>query len=601
MQDNYWTRYDRRRVNRRRFLGGSGMALVGGAAILAGCGGDDDDDDTTSTPGGTGSTATQAAPTSEAGRRGGTLRISGPALVVSMDPHDRVTFIGNTTKVYSNLLMTRFSDKTQLFDAAVAVEQPDPMTIRFTMRDGMTFHDAAGNRAVTAQDAAYSINRIATQAQRPGPLAASNLNQFYWGWVDSAEATDDKTLVVHHSKPYASALEILGTPWYAIVAQEVIEANGGFLKADVTADAGSGPYTLTRVTDTGYTWERWAGYWKHTSPSPTFVEDGPYIDKVEWRQIADATALEAAFRAGDIDLMGNSSGNNFLWDKAKADDLKRVSGIEVAESPNPQPLAGNFDMSRWGDDPRFREAASLAFDRDSFIQQVYLGNGRIVGPLGPTIDASFSEDELKEFQKYDPKEARAMWEAAGGNEKFPEIVMLTNPNSVNMMNFVAEDWRQNLGATVRVDNVDPTTSNKRANDFSQPTKDWDFLITTDPGLLTIPEGNLLSNYVPTGYAGRNCLFLPDSPNPKTAELAKKAQELFDAQYGETDPEARKEKLRELQRQLLTTFAPTIPVPILATSYSGYRSTVKNFPTADFAYLQASTGPMRVHDLWLDQG
>src|SRR5262249_10800581 len=139
---------------------------------------------TASTPAAAASSAPAAASSSAApaasqaaapGKRGGTPNGSGPAPGVSLDPHRRVTFIFHTEKVYSNLLMTQFSSQKMLFDAAVSLEQPDPMTIRFTMRDGMKFHDPAGNRAVTADDAAYSINRIATQSGRPGPLAASNL------------------------------------------------------------------------------------------------------------------------------------------------------------------------------------------------------------------------------------------------------------------------------------------------------------------------------------------------------------------------------------------------------------------------------------------
>jgi peptide/nickel transport system substrate-binding protein len=601
---NYWKTYGRRRLSRRTFVGGSAVALTGAAAFLAGCGGGEKKESKAGTPAGGATTAVAAQATSAPGKRGGTLRISGPVLVVSMDPHDRITFAGNTTKVYSNLIMTQFSTQKVLFDAATALEQPDPLTIRFTMRDGMKFHDAANNRAVTAGDAAYSINRIATQAQRPGPLNGSNLQPLYWSWIDKAEAPDDKTLVIKQNKPYASALAILSTPWFAIVAKEVIEANGGFLKADVTKDAGSGPYILTQIRDNGYTWERWPGYWKHTNPSPTFVEDGPYIDKIDWRQIADPAALEAAFRAGDVDLAGNAAGNNqIVWDRAKADELKKAAGVKVAEAPNPLPMVGNFDMSRWGDDQRFREAASLAIDRDALIKQVYLGNGRLVGPVGPAFDFALPESQLKTLEAYDPKKAKQLWDAAGGNQKFPQIVILTQPTIAVFLqssNFIAEEWKRNLGANVRIDSVDSTTYNRRANDFSQPTKDWDFFITYDPGLLTVPEANLLSNYVPSGYAGRNNLFTTDSPNPKTAELAKKFQALYDDQFTEADTAKRKAKLTTLQTELLTSFAPCIPIPVDKTAYHGYREAVKNFPVNDFPFLQASTGPLRVHDLWLDR-
>ena len=42
-KDNYWLRLRGRRLTRRSFLAGTGVAAAGSAAILAGC--DDDDDD----------------------------------------------------------------------------------------------------------------------------------------------------------------------------------------------------------------------------------------------------------------------------------------------------------------------------------------------------------------------------------------------------------------------------------------------------------------------------------------------------------------------------------------------------------------------------
>jgi peptide/nickel transport system substrate-binding protein len=601
-----WNTYARRRLSRRTFVGGA-FTAAGGAAFLAACGGDDDEGSTSGAAPAGGARPAAQATTAAPGRRGGTLRISGPAMHPTFDPANNVTVFPHLTKVYSHLVVNQFSTGTILHDSVSAHEQPDPQTLRFTLRDGMTFHDGvAGGRAVTAEDAAYSINRIRQQAGQSGPLAASNLTAFYWGWIDRAEAPDAKTLVIRQAYPYGSNLATLGAPGYAIVAKEVVEANAGLLKADNAGkDAGAGPYTLTQIRDDGYTWERWPKYWKHTNPPPTFVEDGPYIDKIEFRMMTDPAAIEAAFRAGDLDMIGpiTGQGTQIAWDKAKAEDLKRASGVKIAEAPSARALIANFDMSRW-DDQRLRQAVSLAIDRDALIRQVYLGDGVVGSPI-PLVfkDLALAESQLKDLQKTDARQAKQLWDAAGGNQKFREIVMITspaNPLFLQITTFIAEELRKALGATVKIDAVDIATYNRRALDTSQPTKDWDFFITTDPFLMTVPDANMLSTYVPSGYAARNNFFKTDATQPAVAELAKKIQTMFDDQLKEADPARRKTKLQALQTELLTSYAPGLPIPVAKTEYLGYRDVMKNLPLNDYQYLAMSASPIRVHDLWLDR-
>ena len=106
------------------------------------------------------------------------------------------------------------------------------------------------------------------------------------------------------------------------------------------------------------------------------MEDGPYIDRIQWKQINTAAAAEAALRAGEIDILGYVSGpsSQIAWDRLKAEELGKAQGIKVASAANARTIIGAFDNYKWNDS-RLREAASLAIDRDALIKEVYLGEG----------------------------------------------------------------------------------------------------------------------------------------------------------------------------------------------------------------------------------
>ena len=76
--------------------------------------------------------------------------------------------------------------------------------------------------------------------------------------------------------------------------------------------------------------------------------------------------------------------------------------------------------------------------------------------------------------------------------------------------------------------------------------------------------------------------------------------MFEDLLKEAYPALRKTKLQALQTELLTSFAPGLPIPVAKTEYLGYRDAVKNVPLEDYQYLAMSSSPIRVHNLWLDR-
>jgi ABC-type transport system substrate-binding protein len=598
-QGNYWTRRSKFGLSRRRFLAGSAVTAIGSAAILAGCGDDDDDPAPTGTATRTATGTATAAPT-EAGRRGGTMRLVKSAPDVGVDPAITNTYALHTSKVYSHTHLYQASTDSVLFDIAVSYEQADPTTLTFKLRPGVNFQaDVAGGRAVTSEDLAYSWSRYPDALKNLG----SQFNAINWGWMDVSngatfETPDAETITIKQNKPFADNIRAMGNYQFAIVAREMVEGSSDGTLRNVI-NAGSGPYRMTRRESTGTRFERNPNYHVKQEPiSPTFVADGPYLDAWEERIIADSGAAKAAFIAGEIDILSTAL---VPVDRLVAQELRGQSGITVLEAESVDHLIVAFDAVKWTD-PRLREAISLAIDREKFIRNVYVGDGLFSGPVSTGFtDFSFTQDELRQKQRFDPQRARQLWQEADGNSRFNggRLLITTNagiPLFPTAGRFIAEELRANIGLDVNVEAVDGNTYVAKA---VAPVKEWDLFVAYNLSLNTVPSYNALTHYVPSGFGGIFPNMRLDSGNAEVAALARQIQDLYEAQAAEVDPEARKVAMDALQNFLLENHATVLGLPIQKTKYQPIRNRVKNFPVNDFVWGSASADHIRVQNIFLD--
>jgi peptide/nickel transport system substrate-binding protein len=595
---NYWTRRQRFGVSRRKFLAGSAVTAIGSAAILAGCG-DDDDDGPAPTPTATG-TAPGTTPTQTAGRRGGTMRLVKAVPDTGVDPAITSTFLLHTSKVYSHTHLYQASTGEILFDLATSYEQVDPTTLTFKLRPGVNFQaDVANGRAVTSEDVAYSWSRYPDALKNLG----SQFNAINWGWMDVSqgatfETPDAETITIKQNKPFADNIAAMGNAQFAIVAREMVEGSSDGTLRNVL-NAGSGPYRMTRRESTGTRFERNPNYHVEQEPlSPTFVADGPYLDAWEERIIADSGAAKAAFIAGELDILSTAL---VPVDRIVAQELRGQSGVTVLEAESVDHLILAFDAVKWTD-PRLREAISLAFDREKLIRNVYLGDGLFSGPVSTGFkEFSFTQEELKEKQRFDPQRARQLWQEAVGGSQFGgrRLRITTNagiPLFPTVGRFIAEELRANLGVEAEVEAVDGNTYTAKA---VAPVKEWDLFVAWHLGVNTIPSFNALTHYVPSGFGGIFPNLRLDSQVPEVAALARQVQDLYEAQAAAIDPAERKVAMDALQNFLLENHTASLGLPIQKTRYQPIRNRVKNFPVNDFVWGAASANEIRVQNIYLD--
>ena len=621
-EKSYWNRYWRRRVSRRSVLAGSGAIAAGAAGLVAvGCGDDDDDEPTATatataapteaseTPAGEPTEAPTEAPTAAPApteapsgpRAGGTFKTQRAFADTGYDPAITITGYTWAALTYNHLLGYSLIEDEAWGDAAQSWEQPDPLTLVFNLEPNLRFNpEAAGGRPITSQDIAYSFGRL------PAAFTdlASQVNPIQYAFMAGFDTPDESTFAVQMAYPWVSALPTLASTSLAIVAPEVVEANGGNLSDAV--NAGGGAYMFeSRARDGLNSYMRNPNYGGHSTARGRFTKDPPWIDRWEEAHITDPATAEARFLSGDSDILTGVVGG---IDSIKADELDGQDGVTIISGPTNTHLIMALDALKWARFPMLREALSLSIDWDGYIEVVHDGNGIRGAPVGPRFPAVLSQDEIRQLQQFDPERARQLWEQGGGDAVFPDgfTTLLATFTDTRGTQFIAQSVEENLGVPTQLEPVDFATY--VASLTAPPgSKIWDYALVIENSISTIPDYNALTHYVPTGYGGVYGLFthehpqaalIPDEVIDVTHDLGKPIQDLYSAQAVTHDPEQRNEYLRQLQRLIFTQFCCTFPVPVNAIEWHGVRSRVQNVPLPPDFRDNGSMGFRRAQNMWL---
>ena len=428
---NYWQRMRRTRMSRRALLQASGRAGVGAAGLaLVGCGDDDDDDaqpaaattaqqqqqqqdqpaqqqamqqqqqqtadqqaqqaDQQEAPADQQQQEQQQTVAQQGGplrTYGGTLRFSTPAATHDFfDPHRGV--FGPTQYwmgFYMNYMIRWANKEAGIVESDITSipEQPDGETYIFNVDQGARFWDqypTEGGRDVTASDIVINFDRQIAALDADGNPDARFRGQDAFRKTSSYEATDEQTFIAKTDGPDATYMG--GTilrPFSWITSPEAIQEFGSRWRdetANVELSSGTGPFIpQTYDPDIGIFLDRNNNYWKNGPDGQQL----PYPDAVEFVNLTDATAVDAAYRAKGIDIGG------FPLSSVQVEELTGdFPDHEVAEGAfgfTIVTVMGTYEPGWEGSDGlgnpyldrRFAYAMHVAVDRDLLIDAVYLG------------------------------------------------------------------------------------------------------------------------------------------------------------------------------------------------------------------------------------
>lgn len=291
---------------------------------------------------------------------------------------------------------------------AQSVEQPDPLTLVYTLRPGVTFHSGA---PVTADDVVFSLNR--SRSDKLGSFHAA----VYANVADIVATAPDK-VTIKLSKPDQTLQQALATGVGRIVGRAATEAQAtGFGGPGSNIDC-TGPYRLAAWrAGEGISLERFDGYWDHSLPS--LVKD------VEFSFVRDPAARLNALLSGEVDGTWAVPASGFARLQMGGSGtlaFGRTSGSYVAMVTDlTGPLA----------DARIRKALAMSIDKAGIISAAAGGAADpLSAPASPGTWGFAREEFDKAYTAIDAakgslEEAKRLVAEAGAQSR-PINIAITN-------------------------------------------------------------------------------------------------------------------------------------------------------------------------------
>ncbi len=516
--------------------------------------------------------------------------------------------VDNRDVIYSTLTQPlTYQPSKNLFamDGMVGYEQVDPVTLVWSVRPGMRFHNGD---PVDSEAVAFSFGRLSKLLET---LEYTHIPTDGYDFVDSFEPMDELTLTEHWSRPNADALVHRSRHYYSFLNPRVVQERGrveGTLAApggrtedvysvqDLPFGSGSGPYVLTRRDETGTRVERWPDYHRHIPADEGFVEAGPYIDAWESRVLPEDPAAKAAFLAGDLDVY-----RGFWWTEELA-EFEGQDHINIVETPGGGFSNLGMDGAKFHD-RRARQALQKAIDYEGFIEAIRQLGGRYAAPVSNLLPhfQQLTQEQLREWFRYDPAESRALWAAA--NFEVPvdsiDIRVEAAPLAVEIGEFAAQSLRGALGVGADAWWADSHCGWCVPAPATGDRKEWDLLsygIGESGGTTGIPHDSHLVHFDPRVYA-RTAFNHSDLLATVHREIAADARTLtgmLEAQEQEIDFDVRVELLTDIQRWILDNAWCVLPLPTSAMQHYAVSSRLRDFAPDDWLNWYG----LRRESMWL---
>lgn len=364
-------------------------------------------------------------PTAEPPRRGAGTPASGDALVVGTigEPSNLIPILASDSSshdVAGNVFngLVKYDKNLELVgDLAESWRvSPDGLTITFTLRRGVKWHDGT---EFTSRDVLYTY-RVTIDPKTPTAYAED------FKQVKTAEAPDRYTFRVTYGKPFAPALASWGV---GILPAHLLEGKD-ITKSELSRHpVGTGPYRF----------KEWvAGQKLVLEAFPDYFEGRAYIDRYVYRIIPDTSTMYLELKASGLDMMGLTP-VQYARQTDTPDFRARFNKFRYPASAYTY-LGYNLRNPLFAD-RRVRQAIACAISKEELIHGVLLGLGQVAhGPFKPGTWAH--NPGVRDFG-YDPARAKSLLAEAGWREAGPDGILMKDgkPFSFTILTNQGNDQR----------------------------------------------------------------------------------------------------------------------------------------------------------------
>jgi peptide/nickel transport system substrate-binding protein len=275
----------------------------------------------------------------------------------------------------------------------------DGITFTFNLRDGIKFHDG---RVMNSADVKYTLDLVFSSNFAKSASFYEGIGDQKRSYIRSVEAPDQRTVVVTLTKPWVGLLSNL-VP-VAIIPKDSYESQKEH-------PLGTGPFKFIRYDNTQQVCdvEAFPEYW-----------DGPSkLQQVRVRVISDMNALQAELQAGRVDIAPMPT-------SLSPDAVKRLEqdpNLRVQAFPGSNVVLLTLNTASPPlDNVKVRQAIAYGIDRQSLIQNLLLGFGKIAHSIIPEESWSYSTGQT---YSYDPARAKQLLSESGVKITKPVVYKLS--------------------------------------------------------------------------------------------------------------------------------------------------------------------------------
>ncbi|MBK6569893.1 ABC transporter substrate-binding protein [Candidatus Aalborgicola defluviihabitans] len=293
----------------------------------------------------------------------------------------------------------------------------DGKTYRFTLRDGVTFHDGTPFNAAAV---CFNFDRLYNFKDVQQTLSLSTFWQNVFGGFAtqdlpsspksslyaSCEASDDHTAVLNLTKPSSALIPALASRYFGIVSPAAIKEYGDSVEISGASFSFPGKFGTEHPTGTGaFKFDKWQrGDKLVLARNDTYWGNKASIQSLIFKAIPDGPARRQALESGEIDG----------YDAAAPQDVEalRGEGYLVVERPGYNVgYVGFQNKTPPMDNVKVRQALSHALNREALVRSQYPAGAKLATQFLTTHVPGFNPD-LKSYS-YDPELARKMLAEAG--------------------------------------------------------------------------------------------------------------------------------------------------------------------------------------------
>lgn len=325
---------------------------------------------------------------------------------------------------------------------ATSVAQPNPTTLRYTIRSGVKFSDGT---PLTTADVIWSIQHYMAKS-------ASSASQMP---AISSVSAKGPVVTVKLSGPNPVARSLIALTVYVMEKKAAVK-DGKNLGTANGLPIGTGPYTFNSYTSQAVTMSRNPAYWGKA----------PAVQKLTFPTITDDNARRLAIQSGSLDI-------GTVTNLAELPEWKAISGSTVYVAPTSTENFIGFDTTKPPfNDVHVRRAIAYSTDTAGFAKAGFDNNVSALQGMVPAYELSdvagstaTAQSFLNRLPKYAFDQTKAKGEMA--QSAFPHgfsttVLYIETTPWMKLAGLALQQDLKPLGITV---NLKPVTLNQWFTQF----------------------------------------------------------------------------------------------------------------------------------------